>query len=419
MAGFPRRWDEGFADGEDASIDVPAASLARVPIRTDERRCSRRKSGDLTFDPTTVNDDPDADLFASRRRGGTGEPGKGARHGGPAVLGAHGGNGSRRVSEPGTGPAGTGPGGTGPAGAGPAGPEPAAALGGAPAKANGADSCEVGAIPLPTDRRAALAQVKPAVRRRNPLIALNGGGDTPSLQTENQGEGAAAAKGMNGHAHAGPDHAGPDHAGPDHAGPPAPSPSEPAAEGRSGWRSTFSRWRRKIAFAAESPEKGREGETPDDAAARAPVPSRNSNLYDYWTQLRRGRKMPAWSEIRVDEVASAWPNSFIVSFEPKAGAEDGAQPLVRARRVTQDQPAGPEVEELRLTDTVIEWILATARAAVKHGEPVQDRESFAMHDGKLVYTIVAVPFSGDRSGVEHILCHLKPLARPGANRRAN
>lgn len=402
MAGIPRRWDEGPSEGEDPSIDVPAASLARVTIRSDQRRYGRRKTGDLTFDPTTVNDDPDADLFASRRRGGSGEAARGARNGSPAVLGAATIQGTRRAKE-----------------AAQQAPGPAVLLGGAGAIAKGAGQAEqdredgAPASP-PADWRAALAQVKPAVRRRNPLIALADGQETPVPQDEGKD---AHAPGMNGRAHADCDAMSrPAEPAPETAAPPAPeAPAPPAPEVRSGWRSTFSRWRRKIAFAAETPEPG-SGTELGKSQLEAPTPSRSSNLYDYWSQLRRGRKMPGWSEIRMDEVARVWPNSFVVSFEPKA--DSAAPPLVRARRVTQDNGVGSTAEDLRLTDTVIEWILATARAAVKHGEPVQDRESFVMHDGKTVYTIVAVPFTGEHAGTEHILCHIKPLARPGATRRA-
>lgn len=396
MSGIARRWDERPAELEDPSTGVPAASLARVPIRNGERQCNRRKAGDLTFDPTTVNDDPEADLFASRRRSGSGDLAKTARTGSAAILGAQTLGGSRTQRDH------------------------AVALPPA-AAANGTEAAQPEILLGNLDPRATLAQVKPATRRRNPLAGLTEetpqpppaepppAEPPPAETTETTEAPAPAAPGVNGGSAGRRDKPAPE-------GQAAPSP---ASAPRTGWRSTFSRWRRKIALGSDEPPADGNRATADAAGtSRVPAPSRNADLYDYWTQLRRGRTLPAWSMIRMDEVARAWPTSFVVSFEPGTGGNGATAPLVKARRVTQDQSPGSQTDVLRLTDTVIEWILATARAAVKHGEPVQDRESFGMHDGQVVYAIVAVPFTGDRSGIEHILCHIKSLPRPGANRRA-
>lgn len=379
MSGIARRWDEGPSELEDPSIGVPAASLARVPIRHEERQCNRRKAGDLTFDPTTVNDDPEADLFASRRRSGSGTQAKTAKSGSAAVLGPQSLAGTRTQRER------------------------------APAAAPPAAAASAIEDPTPeillgnTDPRATLAHVKPATRRRNPLAVL-----TDDNAATSSGDPAPATPKVNGHSAAPQERREPEQ----QAAPPE------ASAPKTGWRSTFSRWRRKIALGSdEGPADQKNPSADAGEESRVPAPSRNTNLYDYWTQLRRGRNLPAWSMIRMDEVARAWPNSFVVSFEPKSGADGGTAPLVKARRVTPDKSGGTDADDIRLTDTVIEWILATARAAVKHGEPVQDRESFGMLDGQVVYAIVAVPFTGDHSGIEHILCHIKSLPRPGANRR--
>lgn len=356
-------WEEGNLESEDPSIGVPAASLARIPIRNGERVCNRRKSGDLTFDPISAECGPDADLFA--------------RHGRPE---------HQMVPEEIVQPE----------------PESSREPPGKSDAASG-DIIDASAL-LGSGGRAALTRAKPAVRRRSPLADLDRV-DPPADRAAERDDamrptqaGAAATR----------------------------RSSHPVAdrteETKSGWRSALSRWRKKVGIFGESSMNGAEGRSSHSHQAddvRAPEPSRNSNLYDYWSQLRRGRKMPAWSEIRIDEVARAWPNSFIVSFERKSDDRSGASPVARARRITPEGPNGHDPDTLRLTDTVIEWILATAREAVKHGEPVQDRESFGMHDGLVCYGIVAVPFTGDHSGIEHILCHIKQLPASGASRRAS
>ena len=349
-------WDEGNLESEDPSIGVPAASLARVPIRHGERQCSRRKSGDLTFDPTTSESDPEADLFAQHRRDDSSAGTAGAA-GTQAVP--------TRTADASS----------------PDQPDP--------------EIIDANAL-LASGGRAALARAKPAVRRRNPLAhadqpASDAGRKSASNPAQMQ---SAAAK---------------------------PAAAAAPVDTKSGWRSAFSRWRKKVALISDGHANGvgrGDNQSQDAGATSALQPSRNSNLYDYWTNLRRGRKMPTWSEIRVDEVARAWPNSFVVSFEPHAESQPGGTPVVRARRITPQGVDGHDPDALRLTDAVIEWILATARAAVKHGEPVQDRERFAMSDGMLFYGIVAVPFSGDRAGIEHILCHLKQLQGTASGNRS-
>ena len=365
MASSAWRWDDGPPEAEDPAIGRSAASLTRVPIRSSERSCNRRKAGDLTFDPTKAHGDSAPDLFVKRQRADESLPKGEVEHTGHADA--------------------------------PAGP----ATGQTPDSVNGnaADPYDEDVRSLlGSGGRAALTRAKPATRRRNPLSELNGvqsaNGIDPDAPDNRRPDASAAVIDINA------------------------APKATDTEAKSGWRSAFSRWRKRVILGAAASAHGSDrtrAEETEPAVERRP--SQNTNLYDYWTQLRRGRALPAWADIRMDEVANAWPNSFLVSFEPTTNGPNGASPVVRARRITPEGATGQDADAIPLTDTVIEWILATARAAVKHGEPVQDRESFRMHDASSYYGIVAVPFSGDGSGIEHILCHLKQLPNADAARR--
>ena len=213
MASSAWRWDESPQEAEDPTIGRSAASLTRVPIRTGERPCNRRKAGDLTFDPTSVHSDSAPDLFAKPQRAGD--------------------DGAAGVVER-TSPAGT---------------HADSAPGQPHGSANGSVidpyNEDAGSL-LGSGGRAALTRAKPATRRRSPLFepdGLNGAdrGDK-SASSNRQPEARSAVIDLNA------------------------APATNGSETKPGWRSAFSRWRKRVALSAAAPANGF-GRTPVDEAA--------------------------------------------------------------------------------------------------------------------------------------------------------
>ncbi len=133
---------------------------------------------------------------------------------------------------------------------------------------------------------------------------------------------------------------------------------------------------------------------------------RNPDIFGYWNRLREGRPFPGWDEMSAREIASYWPNSFILSCDFDQGTPRNGPIISRAVRVAgesdHDQPAG----EIRFTQPMIEWILSVGREVAQFGQPVRDSEKFGTVAGPVEYHVVAMPLGDLPPRIDRILCHV-------------
>jgi hypothetical protein len=153
-----------------------------------------------------------------------------------------------------------------------------------------------------------------------------------------------------------------------------------------------------------------------DAIARPAMPSASPagagraqhaeprNISEYWSQLRRGRRWPAKSDIDTKLVGIKWKNSLIMVVGEN-GMPWRFEPLISD--VLRGGGVSLTSNEIDFNHLVMEWMLAIGRSAQQAGKPVEDSDVFPTKDGDDVrYRAIAVPLGDDDSSVTHILCHI-------------
>ncbi len=93
---------------------------------------------------------------------------------------------------------------------------------------------------------------------------------------------------------------------------------------------------------------------PAPHAVEAPPP-RPTDIVDYWSRLRNGRRYPAAGDLNAELIVRSWPNSILLSRSPgERGMRAAAlfKPL-GANAVAAQQGAGRRVD---FAPMVVEWV---------------------------------------------------------------
>ena len=56
---------------------------------------------------------------------------------------------------------------------------------------------------------------------------------------------------------------------------------------------------------------------------------------------------------------------------------------------------------------MLQWLVSLAGDAVRNQRPVEDTESFPSARRAIAYRAVALPLGATRSGIDHVLCHVR------------
>lgn len=139
----------------------------------------------------------------------------------------------------------------------------------------------------------------------------------------------------------------------------------------------------------------------------SPPPAKPVDIVRYWTLARRGRRLPALSDLDLDEIARNWPDSLLLRYVPESRHLELEKSLVRLSKTDSDQPdaRGAQID---YTPDVIDWVVHQGLVVTKDGNPVRATDEFDVEDGIARYRVVALPLGEDGSDIDHILCHLEP-----------
>lgn len=149
----------------------------------------------------------------------------------------------------------------------------------------------------------------------------------------------------------------------------------------------------------------------EDHPAAAPPPRRTppakpGDIARYWSSARRGRPLPALSELDLDEIAGHWPDTLLLRFAT------GSRHLELERSLTRTGPGDPRQaapeRKIDYTPVVIDWVVHQGLLVARDGNPVRATEEFDTDDGVARYSVVALPLGEDGETIDHILCHLEP-----------
>ena len=158
--------------------------------------------------------------------------------------------------------------------------------------------------------------------------------------------------------------------------------------------------------AAEEPETPAEPPPPEPAPKWSP-PAKPTDIVRYWTLARRGRRLPALSDLDLGEIARNWPDSLLLRYVSDTGLLELEKSLSRLSSAGSAQPDGPE-KKIDYTPDVIDWVVHQGLVVTKDGNPVRATDEFDVEDGIARYRVVALPLGEDGSEIDHVLCHLEP-----------
>ena len=136
-------------------------------------------------------------------------------------------------------------------------------------------------------------------------------------------------------------------------------------------------------------------------------PPKPADIVRYWTLARRGRRLPALSDLDVDEIARNWPDSLLLRYVAESHHLELERSLVRRPSVEPGQADEPE-RKIDYTPDVIDWVVHQGLIVTKDGNPVRATEEFDAEDGIARYRVVALPLGENGTDIDHILCHLEP-----------
>ena len=158
--------------------------------------------------------------------------------------------------------------------------------------------------------------------------------------------------------------------------------------------------------AAEEPETPAEP-PPAEPAPKWSPPAKPIDIVRYWTLARRGRRLPALSDLDLGEIARNWPDSLLLRYVSDTGLLELEKSLSRLSSAGSAQPDGPE-KKIDYTPDVIDWVVHQGLVVTKDGNPVRATDEFDVEDGVARYRVVALPLGEDGSEIDHVLCHLEP-----------
>ena len=134
---------------------------------------------------------------------------------------------------------------------------------------------------------------------------------------------------------------------------------------------------------------------PDDIAA-------------YWARLRGRRAFPSRKELDDKRLRFYWPYSVIFRIEDhgqRIEVETAVNPTssIKAGWLRAAGDGG------KLQFVITEWLMPLVRAAAAHGIPIDENAPLPLASGVVRYRCVALPFSEDGVGVDHVLTHIVAL----------
>lgn len=138
------------------------------------------------------------------------------------------------------------------------------------------------------------------------------------------------------------------------------------------------------------------------------TPGDPDDIAAYWERLRGKRAFPARKELDDKTVGFYWPYSVIFRIEERGErieVETAVNPTssIKAGWLRTGGDGG------KLQFVITEWLMPLVRAAAVRGIPI-DETALLPLDGRAVrYRCIALPFSEDGVGVDHVLTHIIAL----------
>lgn len=143
------------------------------------------------------------------------------------------------------------------------------------------------------------------------------------------------------------------------------------------------------------PQATRLSETPGDA----------DDIAAYWDRLRGPRAFPSRKELDDKTLRFYWPYSVIFSV-----ADQGRRIEVEtAVNPTSSIKAGwlrAAGDGGKLQFVITEWLMPLVRAAAQRGITIDETSLLPLAGRAARYRCVALPFSEDGVGVDHVLAHV-------------
>jgi hypothetical protein len=148
----------------------------------------------------------------------------------------------------------------------------------------------------------------------------------------------------------------------------------------------------------------------EDAALR--------RLVRAWDAGRRGRSLPAPSDLAMDDIAPAAADCLEVSVHAGAGGTARFRYETVGENITQrfgPGLVGRHVDELALSSAYFAHVQASLSAALAGGVPRVERHQLLTDTGALyAYEAVQLPLARDRARIDRFLvcCRLRPQELP-------
>ncbi|MEX2616691.1 MAG: hypothetical protein WD767_11395 [Alphaproteobacteria bacterium] len=146
-----------------------------------------------------------------------------------------------------------------------------------------------------------------------------------------------------------------------------------------------------------------------------PRPSGPADVVKWWNGLRQSCPMPSRSQLTASELASRWPNLVLFRCGNLPGRFQPDSTFATALRANRDGRDTGLSGSPEFTAMLSRWMIRLANKALAAGAPVQEDSHFDTADGRIGFTLVALPF-GEDSQPDHILCHVQQdtsAERPG------
>lgn len=144
----------------------------------------------------------------------------------------------------------------------------------------------------------------------------------------------------------------------------------------------------------------------DPGAYRRPAAPPPADIYAYWVRLRNGRRYPALADLDRGRVASAWPNTLLLSCPPESQRAAGDIQFIRAQKLASLASQANATSGIDFTPLLTDWVLSIGREVAKIGKPIEDTDTFPSMSGTVTYRAVVLPLSDYQREVDHVLCHV-------------
>lgn len=143
------------------------------------------------------------------------------------------------------------------------------------------------------------------------------------------------------------------------------------------------------------PQATRLSETPGDA----------DDIAAYWERLRGSRAFPSRKELDDKTLGFYWPYSVIFRINDQGRrieVEKAVNPTgsIKAGWLRSGGDGG------KLQFVITEWLMPLVRAAAARGVTIDETSLLPLAGRAVRYRCIALPFSEDGVGVDHVLAHI-------------